>query len=153
MSQICAQLPLLTSPVMRAAVELAIDTGRRPEEICDLRFDCLARDPDGGAVLVFDNHKANRLGRRLPIAAGTAETITTQQSWVTARYPHTPVGELKLLPTDRRNPNGTKAITAYSLSFHHRAWVTRIPVLRTADGVEFDKARVVLYAYRHIVPA
>jgi hypothetical protein len=27
--------------------------------------------------------------------------------------------------------------------------VTRIPVLHTADGVEFDKARVVLYAYRY----
>jgi hypothetical protein len=36
---------------------------------------------------------------------------------------------------------------------NHRAWVTRIPVLHTADGVEFDKAAVFLYAYRHIVPA
>ena len=41
-------------------VELAIDTGRRPEEICDLAFDCLARDDDGLPVLIYDNHKANR---------------------------------------------------------------------------------------------
>jgi integrase len=149
MSQICTHLPVLTSATMRTAIELAIDTGRRPEEICSLSFDCLARDADGLAVLVFDNHKANRLGRRLPIAAGTAETITAQQSWVRSRYLNTSVGDLKLLPTDRRNPHGTKAITGFSLGFHHRAWVTRMPVLRTADGVEFDKGRVVLYAYRH----
>ena len=66
-----------------------------------------------------------------------------------ARYPHTPVGDLKLLPTDRRNPDGRKAVTGFSLSFHHRAWVNQMPVLRTADGIEFDKRKIVLYAYRH----
>ena len=35
-AQLCAHLDELTSPEMRTAVELAIDTGRRPEEICDL---------------------------------------------------------------------------------------------------------------------
>ncbi len=149
MRQICAQLDRLTSASMRTAIELAIDTGRRPEEICDLAFDCLAREPDGLAVLVFDNHKAGRLGRRLPIGATTAGVITTQQQLVQARYPHTPVSELKLLPTDRRNPHGARAITSFSLSFHHRAWVNRMPVLRTAYGAEFDKTRIVLYAYRH----
>lgn len=118
-------------------------------QICDLAFDCLAREADGLPVLVFDNHKAGRLGRRLPISANTAELITTQQQWVQARYPHTPVGDLKLLPTDRRNPHGGKAITSFSLPFHHRSRVTRMPVLRTADGTEFDKTRIVLYAYRH----
>ena len=133
---------------MRAAIELAIDTGRRPEEICDLPFDCLAREPDS-PVLVFDNHKAGRLGRRLPISATTAEVITSQQARVRSRYPRTPVSDLKLLPTDRRNPNGEPAITAFSLAFHHRAWVNRMPPLSTADDTEFDKARIVLYAYRH----
>ena len=33
MRQICAHLDALTSPEMRTGVELAIDTGRRPEEI------------------------------------------------------------------------------------------------------------------------
>lgn len=149
MRQVCAHLEQLTSPPMRAAIELAIDTGRRPEEICDLAFDCLAREADESAVLVFDNHKAGRLGRRLPISVNTAKVITTQQQWVRARYPHTPVSDLKLLPTDRRNPNGDRSITAFSLSFHHRAWVSNMPVLATADDTEFDKARIVLYAYRH----
>jgi hypothetical protein len=59
------------------------------------------------------------------------------------------VGELKLLPTDRRNPDGRRAITGFSLAFAHRTWVDRLPVLRTTDGVEYDKTKIVLYAYRH----
>jgi hypothetical protein len=149
MRQLCAHLDELGSAVMRAGIELAIDTGRRPEELCALPFDCLARDDDGLAVLVYDNHKANRLGRRLPISEGTAQLIIEQQQRVRDRYPHTPVGELKLLPTDRRNPAGRKAITPFSLAFAHRSWVSRMPVLTTADGAEFDKRKVVPYAYRH----
>lgn len=149
MRQICAQLDQLTSTSMRTAIELAIDTGRRPEEICDLGFDCLAHEADGSAVLVFDNHKAGRLGRRLPISANTATVISIQQQRVRTRYAHTPVSDLKLLPTDRRNPNGDRAITAFSLSFHHRTWVSNMPALSTVDDTEFDKSRVVLYAYRH----
>jgi integrase len=149
MRQLCAHLDALTSPQMRTGIELAIDTGRRPEEIATLSFDCLARDADGLPVLVYDNHKAHRPGRRLPISEHTAALITAQQHRVRARYPHTPVGELTLLPTDRRNPEGRNAITGFSLAFAHRAWITRLPVLRTADGTEFDKHKIVLYAYRH----
>ena len=149
MRQLCAQLDQVVSTSMRTAIELAIDTGRRPEEICDLGFDCLTHEADGSPVLVFDNHKAGRLRRRLPIAVNTAGVITAQQQRVRTRYAHTPVGDLKLLPTDRRNPNGDRAITAFSLSFHHRTWVSNMPVLTTVEDTEFDKTRVVLYAYRH----
>ena len=149
MQQLCAQLDQLTTPETRTAVELAIDTGRRPEEICELDFDCLARDEDGQPVLLYDNHKANRPGRRLPISEHTAALIAAQQQRVRARYPHTPLGELKLLPTDRRNPGGRRAITGFSLAFAHRVWVDKLPVLRSGDGVEYDKRKIVLYAYRH----
>ena len=149
LSQLCAHLDQIASPETRTGIELAIDTGRRPEEICDLAFDCLARDDDGLAVLVFENYRANRLGRRLPIAEATAQLITAQQARVVVRFPANWTGDLKLLPTDRRNPDGTHAITAFSLAFAHREWVARLPVLRTADGVELDRRRVVLYAYRH----
>jgi integrase len=149
MAQICARLEDLTSWEMRSAIELAIDTGRRPEELCGLAFDCLARDDDGLPVLVYDNHKANRLGRRLPVTETAAQLIVAQQGRVRARFPDTPVGELKLLPTDRRNADGTRAITAFSLAFHHRAWVGRMVELRTSDGVDFDQAKLVIYAYRH----
>jgi integrase len=153
MQQLCAHLDLLSSPQMRTAVELAIDTGRRPEEICALDFDCLTRDDDGQPVLIYHNHKSNRPARRLPIGEQTADVIVAQQQRVRNRYPHTPIGELKLLPTDRRNPGGRRAITAFSLAFAHRTWVDRMPVLRTGDGVEYDKSKVVLHAYRHFVPA
>lgn len=153
MQQICAHLDELRTTEMRTAVELAIDTGCRPEEIAALAFDCLARDEDGSAVLVYDNHKANRLQRRLPISETTAKVIVAQQQRVRARFPHTPVAELKLLPTDRRNPDGRKAITAFTFGFHHRTWVNRMPVLTTNDGIEYDTGRIVLYAYRHIPPA
>ncbi len=149
MRQLCDRLGEITSAEMRCAIELAIDTGRRPEEICDLPYDCLARDDDGGAVLVFDNHKANRLGRRLPISEATAQVIAVQQQRVRTLYPHTGAGELRLLPTDRRNPDGRRAITAFSLGFHHRDWIGRVTPLHTADGAEFDPGRIVLYAYRH----
>jgi Phage integrase family len=149
MRQVCAHLPRIPSAEMRTGIELAIDTGRRPEEICDLPYDCLARDDDGSPVLVYDNHKANRLGRRLPISEATATLITTQQKRIRTRYPDTPVSKLKLLPTDRRNPDGSRAITAFSLAFHHRVWINTIPDLRTTDGIEFDRRRIVLYAYRH----
>lgn len=149
MRQICAQLNLLRSPVMRCAIELAIDTGRRPEELCTLALDCLSRDDDGAPVLVYDNHKANRLGRRLPISENTAQLLIDQHERVQARWPDTPLAALKLLPTDRRNPDGTKAITAFSLAFAHRTWVKRMVELTTADGTAFDKTKIVLYAYRH----
>ena len=149
MSQLCGHLGAISSPEMRCGIELAIDTGRRPGEICDLAFDCWARDDDGLPVLIFDNNKANRLGRRLPIAEATAQLLIAQQQRVRALFPSTPVGELRLLPTDRRNPDGRSSITAFSLAFHHREWVARLPPLCTADGVELDKRRIVLYAYRH----
>jgi hypothetical protein len=112
-------------------------------------LDCLTRDADGSPVLGYDNHKAHRPGRRLPISEHTAALIIAQQQRVRTRYPHTPLGELKLLPTDRRNPDGRQAITGFSLAFAHRSWISRMPVLRTAEGIEFDKRKIVLYAYRH----
>ncbi len=70
MRQLCDQLPALERQHgvnIRTIVELVIDTGRRPDEICTLAWDCLTRDSDGSAVLIYDNHKAGRMGRRLPV--------------------------------------------------------------------------------------
>jgi len=109
--QLCGhldELEAISSRRMRTAVELLIDTGRRPEEICTLGFGCLDRDSDGAPVLVYDNHKAARLGRRLPVSQATARLITDQQAWTRARFPHTPAAGLKLLPTSFANPDGRK---------------------------------------------
>jgi hypothetical protein len=139
----------LLSRETRIAIELAIDTGRRPDDICELQLDCLDRDADGQPVLVYDNHKAQRLARRLPIPEATATLITEQKKQVRKRFPNTPIAELKLLPSPRANPDGRKAINDSSVSERHRIWVDAIPTLTLADGTEFDRAQVFLYAYRY----
>ncbi|MGW2541251.1 tyrosine-type recombinase/integrase [Kitasatospora sp. NPDC001574] len=50
------------------------DTGRRPNEIASLRFDCLDVD-DGEWQLIWDNRKARRLNRRLPVFQDTVDAI------------------------------------------------------------------------------
>jgi integrase len=149
MRVLCDNLDTLQPVEVKTAVQIGIDTGRRPEDILDLPLDCLRQDKDGAAVLVYDNAKAHRLGRRLPISQATAAVIAAQQNLVRERFPHTPVGELKLLPTPRRNPAGRRAITIAMLDQRHREWVAALPTLRTGDDVEVDKTRIVPYAYRH----
>lgn len=88
---VIAQLDLLTCPVtyrdwsaeqmnhmFRTLYIVLRDTGRRPREVCSLRVDCLEHAADG-ALLIWDNHKIGRRGRRLPITAGTAEAIIDWQ--------------------------------------------------------------------------
>lgn len=153
MAQLCEQLPVLergpSGREIRGAVELLMDTGRRPAEILRLRFDCLTRDPDGAAVLVYDNHKRDRRERRLPISQATATVITTQQQRVRERFPDTPLAELVLLPSPHANPTGAKSLSGGLLDLRHRDWVDQLPVLRREDGTEFDRAKIVPYAYRH----
>ena len=57
MTALCANLRTLEPAEVKAATQIGIDTGRRPEDILSLPLDCLARDKDGGAVLVYDNVK------------------------------------------------------------------------------------------------
>jgi hypothetical protein len=154
MRQLCQHLPLLhsgqpSSREIRLAVELLIDTGRRPEEILRLPYDCLTRDPDGAAVLIYHNHKRNRRDRRLPISQATATLITTQQARIRQRFPDTPPAELALLPTPHANPAGRKPISGGLLDLRHRIWISQLPALRLDDGTEFDRSKIVPYAYRH----
>jgi integrase len=153
MAQLCEQLPVLqrgpSGREIRVAVELLMDTGRRPAEILRLRFDCLTRDPDDAAVLIYDNHKRDRRERRLPISQATAAVITTQQRRVRERFPDTPLAELVLLPSPHANPTGAKSLSGGLLDLRHRDWVDQLPVLRHTDGTEFDRSKIVPYAYRH----
>ncbi|MGW2137651.1 tyrosine-type recombinase/integrase [Streptomyces sp. NPDC001773] len=161
MRQLCEhldELEQLISREVRVGTELLMDTGRRPEEIRELPYDCLRQDPDGSLVLVYDNYKSYRMGRRLPIGKATAAVITTQQQRVRDLFPDSPLGELKLLPSMRANPHGTKAI--HSIGEGHRTWVDALPAFLVPTTVEengqlvtrmlpFDKSRIFPYAYRH----
>ena len=111
-------------------------------------------------MLIYDNLKANREHRRLPIGAATAAVIEAQQQRVRARYPTEPASTLKLLPAMTRNPHGRKPITAHWVSDRHREWISALPEVHIATSVEihgkpaatmlpFDKMRIFPYAYRH----
>ncbi len=66
-----------------------------------------------------------------------------------ARYPHTPVGALKLLPSPQYNPDGWRGISVGNLDAQHRRWVNSLPTLRRADNAAFDTAALVPHCYRH----
>jgi hypothetical protein len=163
MRVICDGLPLLEQQRgkgARTAVELLIDTGRRPGEICQLRLDCLEYDADGQPILVYDNIKSRRLGRRLPIATGTGDVIAGQQARARARYPRTPAGELWLLPSTKANPNDRKGLSTTTLRDWHRGWLGDPPTVTVATETTVDGrsvavllpyviATVNVYAYRH----
>lgn len=163
MQHLCEHLPVLeaqSTRAIRTVVELLIDTGRRPHEIASLDLDCLERDQDGKPVLVYDNHKANRQARRLPVGGATAALIVHQQERVRARFPHTPTAQLKLFPSTTRNPEGRNAISAEWVGKRHRDWVDSLPAIDVATAIEengrlvtkrlpFDKAKIFPYAYRH----
>jgi integrase len=153
MRQICGHLPELEETVSsretRVAVELLMDTGRRPAEICTLEWDCLARDAGGTPVLVYDNSKAHRLRRRLPISEHTATLITDQKLAVRERFPATPPDRLKLLPSRRLNPIGSRPVTEDNLIGRHRIWLSSMGPLLRADSTEFDKTLITPYSYRH----
>jgi integrase len=149
MTALCAALGTLPPEAIKTAVQIAIDTGRRPDEIVSLPLDCLARDAGGAPVLVYNNIKAHRQGRRLPVSEHTATVITAQQDRVTARFPAAPRSDLALFPSPERNPGGSRHLSVARLESGHRAWVTSLGPLRTCDGVVFDPAKIVLYAYRH----
>jgi integrase len=136
-------------PEIRAGIELLMDTGRRPAEIATLAFGCLTRDADGSPVLLYDNHKNARQGRRLPVSETTAKIIIGQQQRVRERFPGTPVRKLTLLPSVIGNPDGARPISVQSLIQRHHDWIGRMPPLILADGREFDKSKIAPYCYRH----
>ena len=153
MRQLCGHLPALEDVScieIRVAAELIIDTGRRPDEICALAWDCVEYDEPGHLpVLVYFNHKSARLGRRLPVAQATADLAVAQKTRVRQQFPGTPLSELKLFPAAYANPHGRRAITEGHFGARHRTWVDDLPPLLRSDGTEFDKGRVIPYAYRH----
>jgi integrase len=142
---------------VRRITELLIDTGRRPDEICQLRWDCLEVGGDGKAVLRYRETKNQRRNRRLPIGQDTARLIRAQQQAVQARFPLTPVGELVLFPRWQANPRGTKPVSEGTYTGAHRRFIDAIPVplvdtqAPTGAGraTAFDRAAVTPYAYRH----
>jgi integrase len=142
----------------RRMIELLIDTGRRPDEICKLPINCLVRDDAGKAVLIYTDSKNNRPKRRLPIAEATAQIILDQQAEVRARFPDTDDHRRVLFPKDHQNRNGLKPASEPVFGKLHRDFIDSIAdklitTVRGPDGIErqekFDRRSIVPYSYRH----
>jgi site-specific recombinase XerD len=131
------------------------DTGRRPAEVTSLGVDAVARDHDGGAVLVYDNRKSRRHGRRLPIGEELHAKLLSWQQVVLARFPATPRDQLALFPRPTRNRDGTHALRADQFGHKFADWVSALDRIdgpdRGPDGqpLPFPRDSIYPYAFRH----
>ena len=147
----------------RRLVELLAGVGRRPDEVCSLRWDCVDHDETTGAdgrlrrlpVLVYDMPKVAKLGCRLPVHEREREIIAAQQTAVRAAFPDTPTAELALFPRAQKNPAGRHPVRSNWLARAVRAWVDALPTLDLPEvdlagrPVPFGRSRVFPYAFRH----
>lgn len=158
---VIANLPVLEERcdlLRRRLVELMLDTGRRPIELCKLPLNCLESDATGKPVLIYTDFKNNRTGRRLPIWEETAQIIRDQQAFVRSRFPDTPLSQLALFPRDTANRSGTKPAEESSFSNGHRRFINSIAHLFSREVIggngqpyteHFDHMAIVPYCYRH----
>jgi hypothetical protein len=131
-------------------------TGRRVGEVASLRLECLDVDERGKDVLVYDNHKAARMGRRLPLSdSALVRAVRAQQGWVRSRFPSTPPERLWLLPRPHKNVDGTKHFDTGLIGAWFRAWLERVPQINAGpldeqgQPVPFDRRAVHPHAFRH----
>ena len=141
-----------TTALFRAAYLLLRDTGRRPGEIVSLATQCLEID-DGQHCLVYDNHKKNRLRRRLPITTDTADTI---REWQHHRATlQLPASTQPWLFPSWGETAGPGYLSTNRLVRAFKAWAAAIPVLHgevpgpEGTPVPFDRSLIVPYGFRH----
>jgi integrase len=130
------------------------DTGRRPGEVVSLQVGCI-EIIDVQHNLIYDNHKAGRKRRRLPITADTAEVITTWERH-RAGLSTPPATRQWLFPSPLlRSQQSRGHLTAACVGVAFRTWVRRIPTLDSEvlgpDGtpLPFDRSQVTPYVLRH----
>ena len=136
--------------------ELLKGTGRRVGEVASLHLECLDVDEHAKDVLVYDNHKAARMRRRLPLAdSDLVAAIRAQQAWVRARFPATAPERLCLLPRPHKNVDGTNHLSGHQINTWINTWVSRIPRIdagpldHNGDPVPFDRGAIHAHAFRH----
>ena len=124
------------------------DTGRRTLEVASLPTGCVSQD-GSGPVLTYDNHKARRPGRRLPILESTADAIT---EWQEIRKTIPTASQRYLFPGSTINETH---LSSTGLSHAIRTWVRGLPSLHSGeidpngDSVPFDRSKIHPYAFRH----
>ena len=130
------------------------DTGRRPGEVVSLRTGCI--EVIGGQYnLIYDNHKAGRMRRRLPITTGTAEIILAwQRHRAGLRVP--PALDRWLFPSPLLRARQSRGhVTPACVARVLKAWVGQIGTIDSElpgpDGTPapFDASLITPYALRH----
>lgn len=130
------------------------DTGRRPGEVVSLRVGCV-EVIDGQHNLIYDNHKAARRRRRLPVTAETVEVILCWERR-RAELPTPPATRQWLFPSPLLRARQSRGhLTANAVGRAFQAWMARVPSL---DGdllgpggtpLPFDRSLVTPYVLRH----
>jgi integrase len=126
------------------------DTGRRCQEVASLKTNYLTHDSNG-PILIYDNHKAGRYGRRLPIVQSTADVF---KDWLKVR------GTLDVHEASREYlfPGTTphqRHVTSSKISQVLRDWVDRLERLDSNEvdehgkPIPFDRHLVHSRAFRH----
>jgi integrase/BMFP domain-containing protein YqiC len=130
------------------------DTGRRPGEVVSLQAGCV-EVIDGQHNLIYDNHKAGRMRRRLPITAGTAGIILSwQRHRASLRMP--PALDRRLFPSPLLRARQSRGhVTPACVARVFKVWTGQIGSIDSElpgpDGtpVPFKPSLITPYALRH----
>ena len=141
-----------TTTMFGTVYQVLRDTGRRPGEVVSLATDCVEID-NGEYALVYDNHKKQRLRRRLPITADTAAIIQAWQHYRTGL--DLPASAQRWLFPSWGESSGPGHLTTNRLVRAIKGWVAMIPTLHSdlpgPDGtpLPFDRSLILPAAFRH----
>lgn len=134
----------------QAFYQLLRDTGRRPNEVATLRRQPLEFD-GAAASLIYDNHKARRYGRRLPIASSTVDVIRTWSDHLaTLQVPDVCADYLFPSPGPRnRARRGHMSAALFGKMF--RLWVDDLkePIDLPPAAMAFARREIDPYGLRH----
>ncbi len=138
--------------MFRTVYVLLRDTGRRPNEIGALGLGCL--EYDGGEYqLIWDNTKAGRLRRRLPL---DSDTVSAVKEWTSVRERlDLPSRALPFLFPAITDNAATGHLTTGNIGAAIRTWADSIPEIHSEelgpDGtpLPFDRSLIYPYAFRH----
>jgi len=131
------------------------NTGRRLDEVMSLKRDCLRYNTSGDPSLVYDNHKAKRLGRWLHIDKDTATLIELWQQHVDTLNAFTD-HRVWLFPSPGvrgQRRNGYYRGASFLAAFNQ--WKRTLPPIHygglNADGTPriFDIDLIHTHAFRH----
>jgi integrase len=137
--------------MFQTAYVILRDTGRRPLEVCSLHVECLSGTEE--SVLHWNNHKAGRFGRKLPITAATADAIRTWQQ-IRPQLPAPTRSRDYLFPA-KSEVAQTPFLRPHNLGEAIRQWVDQLERLDSdtvnehGSTVPFDRLRIYPYAFRH----